>query len=54
MQGVYDKHQTVEEPDEVKVSCPVLVRRESRAFSAKGANDWEAVFPGDFLLSVPL
>jgi hypothetical protein len=22
--GMYDKHQIIEEPDEVKISCPVL------------------------------
>ena len=36
-----------------KLSSPVLVRRESRAFSAFGAIDWEADFPRGSFPSVP-
>ncbi|MEL7314849.1 MAG: hypothetical protein AAFN08_07850 [Cyanobacteria bacterium J06559_3] len=42
-----------EEPDESKDSSPVVVRRESRAFSANGAFDWEADFPRGAFLPVP-
>ena len=53
VKGADDNSRTVEEPDAVKVACPVLVRRESRAFSANGAFDWEAVFPGGSLSPCP-
>lgn len=51
--GLIVNHQVVEEPDAGKLACPVLVRRESRAFSATGAFDWEAVFPRGAFLPVP-
>ena len=51
--GTCDKCHAVEKPSEVKVSCSVLARRESRASCANSANDWGADSPGDFLLSVP-
>ena len=51
--GTGDNSRTLEEPCEINVSSTVLVRRESRAFSANGAFDWEAVFPGGAFLPVP-